>query len=149
MSTELKYRIVGAVFIMFGLILMCINVEAKESNQPILKQVEVTAYYDSKRVNMTATGRPLVENLTMAGRIEDLGKTALLYDDSFHLIGIYEFTDVGYGQPTGNGVSVVRKGMSKGTIETGQCVDVYMKTKSDCIKWGRRTCYIQIVKAVG
>ena len=124
-------------------------VEAKEMVQPSLRKIDATAYYDSYGHGYGADGRKLVEGLTIAGRIEDLGKTALLYDEDLKLIGIYEFRDTGYGKPTGKGKSQILKGKSKGDIETGQAVDIYMSSKAKCNQWGRRTVYIQIVDAKG
>ncbi len=111
--------------------------------------VDATAYWDSYGTGRSCTGQPLVEELTLAGRPQDLGKTAYIYDLDKRLIGIYEFRDTGYGQPTGRGRSQVLKGQSLGTIETGQCVDIYMKTYKQCAAWGRRKVYIKIVEAVG
>lgn len=121
----------------------------KTEAQPELKKIEATAYYDSYGHGYGADGRQLIENLTIAGRVEDLGKTALLYDEDMRLIGIYEFRDTGYGQSTGRGKSQVCKGQPVGTIESGQCVDIYMPTKAKCTAWGRRKVYIQYVNAVG
>lgn len=138
---------------MFLLILisctMLANPAQAEDTQPKLKLVDATAYYDSYGHGKGADGRKLIEGVTIAGRVEDLGKTAVLYDEDMRLIGIYEFRDVGYGQPTGKGKSEILKGKTKGTIETGQCVDIYFKTYQQCKSWGRRKVYMQIVRAEG
>ena len=151
-----KDRIIEVVFISLMVIIFMIimwrlgtkEVNAKD-NQPTLKPVEVTAYYDAYGHGYGADGRKLIDGLTIAGRPQDLGKTALLYDEDLRLIGIYEFRDTGYGQPTGMGKSNIIKGQSIGTIENGSCVDIYMNTKSKCAQWGRRKCYLQIVDARG
>lgn len=133
------------IFVLF-LIYLSQPVNAK-SNE--LQMIEATAYYDSYGHGYGADGRKLVEDLTIAGRICDLGKTALIYDIDMKLIGIYEFRDTGYGEPTGRGHSKILKGKSIGTIEAGECVDIYMKTKEKCKQFGRQKVYIQIIKAVG
>lgn len=114
-----------------------------------LRQVDATAYYDYRNVGISYDGKKLVPDLTIAGRKEDLGKTAILYGEDMKLIGIYEFRDIGYGRATGKGKSKVRKGMTVGTIENGTCVDIYFKTKAECEKFGRRKVYIQIINAKG
>ena len=124
------------------------EVNAKD-NQPTLKPVEVTAYFDAYGHGYGADGRSLIDGVTIAGRPQDLGKTAILYDMDYRLIGIFEFRDTGYGQPTGYGRSSIIKGRSIGTIENGSCVDIYMSTKSKCVAWGRKNCYLQIVDARG
>lgn len=123
-------------------------VQAEES-QPELKLIDATAYYDSYGHGCGADGRPLVEGVTIAGKPEWLGMTAVLYDMDMRLIGIYEFRDTGYGQPTGYGRSKIIKGKTVGTIENGTCVDIYMSNKEKCKAWGRRTIYMQLIKAVG
>lgn len=146
---KIKCFISGFIlFIIFVLFVLSLAqpVNAKSND---LKMIEATAYYDSYGHGYGADGRKLVEDLTIAGRICDLGKTAFIYDMDMRLIGIYEFRDTGYGEPTGRGNSQILKGQSVGTIEAGECVDIYMKTKEKCKQFGRQNVYIQIVKAVG
>ena len=146
---KLKCFITGFIlFIIFICFLLSLSqpVNASTTN---LKLIEATAYYDSYGHGYGADGRKLVEDLTIAGRICDLGKTALIYNTDMRLIGIYEFRDTGYGEPTGRGNSRILTGQSIGTIEAGECVDIYMKTKEKCKEFGRQKVYIQIVKAVG
>ena len=111
--------------------------------------MEATAYYDSYGHGVGADGRKLVPDLTVAGRPEDLGKTAAVYDMDYNLIGLYEFRDTGYGQPTGKGKSKILPGRSVGTIEAGQCIDIYMTTYAQCKAFGRKTVYVQIINAKG
>ena len=152
---NLKDKLIEVITIVLLLIVLIVGAfalsspEVKANDQPMLRQIEATAYYDSYGHGYGADGRKLVEGLTIAGRPEDLGKTALLYDEDMRLIGIYEFRDTGYGQSTGRGQSRILKGRSIGTIEEGSCVDIYMSTKAKCIEWGRRKVYIQIVNAKG
>ena len=114
-----------------------------------LKQVEATAYYDYRQVGISYDGRKLVPGLTIAGRKEDIGKTALIYDMNYRLIGIYEFRDIGYGQATGRGKSNVLKGRTVGTIENGSCVDIYFGSLLECKAFGRQKVFIQIIDAKG
>ena len=164
-ETENKYKVyIYGVIIFFIIVFLalfgnnvvnakgneCENKENKYTySQPELKLIDATAYYDSYGHGYGADGRKLVEDLTIAGRVQDLGKTAILYDMDYRLIGIYEFRDTGYGQATGYGNSQILKGKSVGTIENGTCVDIYMGTKSKCQQFGRQKVYIQIVDAKG
>jgi 3D (Asp-Asp-Asp) domain-containing protein len=97
-------------------------------------KVSCTAY-DNSESNLTASGHPTIEGLTMAGTREWLGYTCILYDEDMNFLGYYEFTDTGYGRD--------------GDILRGETVDIYMENYEDAIEWGRRTVYIQIVRAKG
>lgn len=134
---------------MFLVIVLCVIYASPAQAQPSMRQVTATAYYDAYGHGHGADGRPLVEGLTIAGRAEDLGKTALLYDEDMRLIGIYEFRDTGYGKATGRGQSRIFRGRSMGDIESGETVDIYFSTKAKCRAWGRRKVYLQIVDAKG
>lgn len=146
---KIKTVIIGGIFfIIFVLFLLSVANPVQASTND-LQLIEATAYYDSYGHGYGADGRKLVEDLTIAGRPSDLGKTALVYDLDMRLIGIYEFRDTGYGEPTGYGQSQILKGQSIGTIEAGQCVDIYMSTREKCKQFGRQKVYIKIIKAVG
>ena len=151
MQSVRKGEVIAFCIIVIALVLFSFTATAKEAEpqEPVLKVVEATAYYDSYGHGHGADGRKLVDGLTIAGRRQDLGKTALLYDMDMKLIGIYEFRDTGYGQPTGKGNSQIMEGKTIGTIECGQCVDIYMNTKAQCQAWGRRKVYLQIVDTKG
>lgn len=114
-----------------------------------LMLVDSTAYYDKYGYGHGADGRALVEGLTLAGKREWLGMSCALYDENMQFLGYYEFRDVGYGQSTGYGSSKLLKGRSIGTIEAGQCVDIYFDTYESCVQWGRRNVYIKLIEAVG
>jgi len=141
--------IVGVVFILYA---TCGRKEEVDAKINIHKQFEVdsTAFHDKHLCDGT-TPR---ENFTLAGKQEWIGMTAMLWTvgedgapDEF--LGYYEFHDVGYGQSTGYGSSKFIKGKSLGTIETGECIDIWMPTEADCEKWGRRRLIIQIFDAKG
>lgn len=147
-TKKIEYTIVGVLT--FLMIVFCTWLATRDVKaEPKLREITATAYYDAYGHGHGATGSELVEGLTIAGRIEDLGKTAVLYDEDFRLIGIFEFRDTGYGRPTGKGKSQILKGRTKGDIETGETVDIYMTTKAKCREWGRRKCFIQIIDAKG
>ena len=123
--------------------------EPVEEKQPELKKMEATAYYDSYGHGYGADGDKLVEGLTLAARPCDLGKTFIVYDEDYRLIGIYIAKDTGYGRSTHYGKSQILPGRSVGDIEAGQCVDIYFKTYADCKAFGRKTVYVQIIDAEG
>ena len=149
----MKNKVIEYVLIGIGVILviiLCTRLATREVKaEPTLKKVTATAYYDSYGHGYGADGRKLVAGLTIAGRVQDMGKTAILYDEDYHLIGIYEFRDTGYGKETGIGSSRILPGRTMGDIETGEAVDIYMYTKQECMAWGRKTVYLQIVNAKG
>jgi 3D (Asp-Asp-Asp) domain-containing protein len=145
-----KYIYGGILFIAIVIIAVILATPVRANDtQPELKLIDATAYYDSYGHGCGADGRKLIEGVTIAGKPEWLGMTAVLYDMDMRLIGIYEFRDTGYVQPTGYGKSKIIKGETVGTIENGTCVDIYMNTKAKCREWGRRKVYMQLIKAVG
>ena len=107
--------------------------------------VECSAYCYNGRC--TASGKPTIEGVTIAGKKEWLGRTALLYevnDDGGigEFIGYREFTDTGYGKN-----STLYPGY--GTIQTGECVDLYFDDEQTALEWGRRKIYIQVINGCG
>lgn len=78
-------------------------------------------------------------------------------DDGYEqgeFIGLYEVLDTGYGKSTGDGIqSRIRKDKkSRGTIEVGQCIDVYKPTYAKAKEWMELTegrCFIQLIDAKG
>lgn len=107
--------------------------------------IESTAYYN-KYSQFCFDGTYPEEGITIAGKEEWIGKTAILYyekDDGSigEMIGIFEFHDTGFGNDLdGDGI---------GSIEGGTCIDIFMERKEDCIQWGRRNVWIQILDARG
>ncbi|MBE6014750.1 MAG: hypothetical protein E7241_05220 [Lachnospiraceae bacterium] len=123
-----------------------------EQTQPELVPVEVTAYYDyMHHLGIGRDGRPLVEGLTIAGPEAWLGYTIALYDLDYTLIGLYEVRDIGYGKSLGwkYGASKLRRGSPIGDIEAGKTLDLYFESKQDCLNWGRRKCYMQLIRSEG
>lgn len=109
-----------------------------EEPEPNYIQIESTAY----------TGDPYCADGTrprhgvLAGKSEWIGKSVELYDCDYNYMGDYTFHDTGYGQSTGWGRSSLAKGKHVGTIEAGECIDIYMDSHSECIDYGRRTVYL-------
>jgi 3D (Asp-Asp-Asp) domain-containing protein len=121
--------------------------ETKESSNIIL--IESTAYYNYN--NTTCSDGTIPTYGTIAGKIEWLGKKAKLYrvaeDGSIgDLIGTFIFHDTGYGQSTGYGNSKILKGKTVGTIENGTCIDIFMSTKEQCVNYGRKNVYLEILE---
>lgn len=114
--------------------------EELEESEPEFIEVESTAYYN-KYNRKCADGTTHYYGV-LAGKIEWLGKEVELYNSNKEYIGDFTFHDTGYGQSTGYGNSKVLEGKSLGTIETGQCIDIFMSTYEQCIDYGRRKVYI-------
>lgn len=100
-------------------------------------RVECTAYCDD---GITASGKPTIEGLTIAGAAEWMGCAAVLYEVDpdggiGDIIGIYQFTDTGYGRD--------------GDIPRGETIDLYMQKPDACREWGRKDVYLQIVDGKG
>ncbi len=96
-------------------------------------RLECTAYYEGE---VTASGQEVREGIC-AGKREWLGLTCIMYEDDGGkpgaCIGIYEMLDTG-GEPR---------------IKDGSCIDVYMPGREECLEWGRRTVWVQLVEAEG
>lgn len=121
--------------------------------------VDTTAYIEG---TVCCRGvRP--RNGIVAGRPEWYGKGIVVYEAVRDtggryrigdILGIFECLDTGYGRSTRDGVqSTVRpdKG-SRGTIETGETVDVWRDSYSEAVEWMELTggkCFIQVVDADG
>lgn len=149
---KLVYGIVIFFAIVIAAVIMAQKPVQAEEKQPELRLVDTTGYYDYLyHLGVGYDGRPLVEGLTIAGKKEWLGYSIALYDLDYKLIGIYEVRDIGYGKSLGwkYGASAIRKGSPIGDIEAGLTLDLYFNSKQDALNWGRRKCYMQLIKAVG
>lgn len=93
-------------------------------------EMEATAYCDIGLCYDETVPR---EGITCAAAKEYIGKTFVIYDENWTLIGIYECHDTGGDY----------------RIKNGTVVDLYMKDKDKCIKFGRQKVYVQIVDAKG
>jgi 3D (Asp-Asp-Asp) domain-containing protein len=99
-----------------------------------MHEVECTAYCNPNG-NLTASGKPTVEGLTIAGAREWLGCICVMWDEDLNYIGMFDFTDTGYGKD--------------GDILRGETVDLYFDSREDCINFGRQKVYIQVIRADG
>lgn len=124
--------------------------------EPIL--VNTTAYTEGKVCSHGDRAREGV----VAGMPEWYGQACIIYEavpseDGYKIgdvIGIYEVLDTGYGKSTKDGIpSKVRADKkSRGSIETGRCIDKYAESYADAVDWMRITngmAFIQILKAEG
>ena len=107
-----------------------VNVRAQE---PELRKVTLTAY----NLDGTMTNGAEVHQGAIAGREEDMGKVAILWErlpdgSRGEYIGIYEFCDTGTGK--------------RGAIKKGYVVDVWCEKGKEL---PTTKCYMQIVEAVG
>lgn len=120
--------------------------------------MSTTAYYHGQ---ITFSGQEVREGIA-AGKEEWIGEAAVIYeaipqDDGFEagdLLGVYEIQDIGYGKSSGDGIpSKVRSDKdSRGTIERGECLDIYRESYDRCVDWMERTggkVFVQIIPAEG
>ena len=136
------------LLVLWSLFTITITVNAQEA-EPQLKLMDSTAYYDAYGSGHGVDGSPLIEGLTVAARKQDIGKTAVVYSESWELIGIFVVSDCGYGRSLGYGRSTIKPGRPIGDIEAGECIDIYFKTREACRSWGRRKVYVQLINAEG
>ena len=94
------------------------------------KEMEATAYCDE---GLCYDETVPMEGITCAAAKEYIGKTFVIYDENWTLIGIYECRDTGGDY----------------RIKNGTVVDLYMNKEEDCWNFGRKKVYVQIVEAKG
>lgn len=132
--------------------------EPDSSPEPGLMLMKTTAYCYG---DITYTGQKAREGIA-AGKKDWIGKAALIYEAVPHgsgyetgeLIGIYELQDIGYGKDSKDGVksSVRSDKESRGTIERGECLDIYRTSYDRCVDWMKETggmVFVQIIPAEG
>lgn len=128
--------------IFFLLVLLPIKADASEYVNPYGEpyKVRCTCYIAENEEPVTRSGVPPREGM-IAGRYEDLGKTAILYrvdkDGTIgELIGFYDFADTGGHEDLNNGkrIDVYRESMDG--------VNAWVKEYGDYV-------FIQIVDAKG
>lgn len=140
------------VFIFLIFIILFTKTEAnadEASANPYGEPFQIRATCYTWTGNQCADGRYPVQGLTVAGKNDWLGKTAIIYsvneDGTIgELIGIFEFMDTGYG------INVTES--DQGSIELGQSIDIYRDTLTECYDWISEYgdyVYIQIVDAKG
>lgn len=111
-----------------------INSNYLQDDSPFIL-VSSTAYYNPNN-NKTADMSETIEDFTLAGRIEWLGKSCYIYecneDGSVGSCrGYYEFHDTGWG--------------IDGDILRGETIDFYMEDEADCRKYGRQNVYVYFI----
>ena len=94
------------------------------------KEREATAYCDEGLCFDETVPR---EGITVAAAKEYIGKTFVIYDENWTLIGIFECHDTGGDY----------------RIKNGTVVDIYMDSEEECWKFGRQKVHVQIVDAKG
>jgi hypothetical protein len=140
--------IIAILFIALILSLLFYTVSnSKEPADPFIEPKLVEMTYYSYTGSTCANGKHPRYGV-VAYSHEYIGYTAIIYSVSENgtigeKIGYFEIYDTGYGRKESNG---------KGTIQNGNCIDVFHETDSDgkefISKYGNK-CYIQIVKGVG
>ena len=105
-----------------------------------MRLIEASAYCDN---GTSASGRQLRPGHSVAGMVSWLGRKAKIYTKDGKLMGTYSFDDTGYGKSAGYGESKILSGRCVGTIENGTCIDLYMATEGECMKWGRQNVYME------
>ena len=143
MSRILKLAIILALFLSIFSI-RYFNIKAQSTTE--LTKIRCTCYIDS---GITASGQ-VTRDGVIAGRREDIGKTAALYrynaDGSVgEFIGYYEFLDTGAGIDTdgdGEGDSI-KKGLS---------IDVWKSSMTEVNDWITEYgdyVYMEVIEAEG
>lgn len=112
--------------------------------EPIV--VESTGY-SNPAGNPTYSGKETIEGITIAAKKEWIGSVVALYTKTQgggigDFIGYRQVTDTGYGHD-----STVYPG--RGTIETGETVDLFFQSTDDAINYGSREVYIQVIPGKG
>lgn len=133
----MKYGFIAVIAAAFlSLVVMYEIVDGKEYP---LKSMEATAYCNPQG-NLTYSETETVEGITIAGRVEDIGKVAAVYmrnpDGTIgSFLGYYTFQDTGYG--------------SNGEIPRGERIDIYMEDYGRCMSFGVQDVYVQIIEGKG
>ena len=94
------------------------------------REMEATAYCDKGLCYDETVPR---EGITVAAAKEYIGKTFVVYDENWTLIGIFECHDTGGDY----------------RIKNGSVVDIYMDNEDECWKFGRQKVHVRIVDAKG
>lgn len=107
---------------------------------------EVTAYTNPNG-NLTYTEQETIEGITIAAKKEWIGCCVALYymDENGNIGDFYgyrEVTDTGYGHDS-------TKYPGKGTIETGETVDVFISDLATAKAFGSKQMYIQVIPGKG
>lgn len=110
-------------------------------------KIRCTVYYPTG--NPCANGRMPVEGLSVAGKSEWRDRACVMYEcledgSRGDLIGVYEFTDTGYGIPVPES--------DLGSIQAGLSIDRFCENEISGMNWIARYgdyVYIQVIEAEG
>ena len=106
------------------------TVTAKANADDEYVEMEATAYCNEVLCYDETVPR---QGITVAAAKEYIGKTFVIYDENWTLIGLYECHDTGRDY----------------RIQNGIVVDIYIDSEYECIQFGRRKVHVQIVDAKG
>ena len=100
----------------------------------IEKHIEATAYCYG---TTTCTGKPVREGYAAMSK-KYLGMTAIVYTEdengnSLDYIGTYEIEDTGWDE----------------RIKNGNCIDIFMSSRAECLEFGRRKVVVYLLDAKG
>lgn len=93
-------------------------------------EMEATAYCDE---GLCYDETVPMQGITVAAAKEYIGKTFVIYDENWTLIGIYECRDTGGDY----------------RIKNGTVVGIYIDSEYECIQFGRQKVHVKIVDAKG
>lgn len=127
-------RLIQAIAVAFFTLSMCYVAEAKTDCTFMVDSgycylIEATAYCDAEQ--LTASGEPVREGIC-AFAPELMHKTVYIWSEDWELIGIYEVKDTGSKR-----------------IKNGEVIDIWMPEYNDCIQFGRKKVWIEVLDAEG
>ena len=125
------------------------NLDLQVAGEPTYYEpmiVEATGY-SNPAGNKTSAGEDTIEGVTISAKPEWEGCLIALYEKTQgggigDFIGYRQVTDTGYGHN-----STLYPG--RGTIETGETVDLFFQSTDDAIQWGSQEVYIQVIPGKG
>lgn len=123
--------------IFIGLIVLLLSVPITAYAEPL--KVSSTAYSNPKG-NKTYSGYPTVTDMTAAGKKSWLWRDFDIYEcksngEMGDFIETRTFMDTGYGVDS-------KKYPGKGTIQTGEQIDIFIPDEQEAKKYGRKDVYI-------
>lgn len=131
----MKKRLLTTVLALTGIVAMTTSARVAVKAEQLglfgsYKEMEATAYCDEGLCFDETIPR---EGITVAAAKEYIGKTFVIYDENWTLIGIFECHDTGGDY----------------RIKNGTVVDIYTENAAICNEFGRQKVYVRIVDAKG
>ncbi len=131
----MKQKILAVALAMTGITAMAASARVVVKAEQLglfgnYKEMEATAYCDE---GLCYDETIPVEGITCAAAKQYIGKTFVIYDENWTLIGIFECHDTGGDY----------------RIKNGTVVDIYTENAAICNEFGRQKVYVQIVDAAG